>query len=310
MIYFTMAFIDTVALKDQFVSVFSSYKDRIFELLPELSIALVVFLLFYFTGRLVFTLLQKRIAQKWKDSIVAGLIAAIIKWVIYLFGLFTALNILGFSKIAGGMLAGAGVSAFIIGFAFKDIAENFLSGLLLAFSRPFNIRDIIEVGGFKGRVTALNLRTTHIRTQDGRDIYIPNATIVKTELTNFTKDGLLRYDFPLGLDTECDTERARKLILQELKKYEQYGVLKNPKPAVNIEQVGVSTIDIRVFFWVDAFKSKNFEEALEGEFIKSRIVRGVVNMLLSNGYTMPSYVLEHKLYDEQKPLKVDVEGKK
>lgn len=225
------------------------------------------------------------------------------------YGFFAVLSVLGFSNVASGLLAGAGVSAIIIGFAFKDIAENFLAGLLLAFSRPFNLRDIIEINGMKGKVSALNLRTTQIRTLDGCDIFIPNGIIIKTELINYTKDGLLRYDFALGLDTESDVENARKLILQELNTYGKYGVLKTPVFAVNIEQVGVSTVDLRVFFWVNAFKSKDYEPILKGEFVKSRVIRGVLKMLLDNKYSFPSNILEHKIYEKEEPITIQLLGK-
>lgn len=292
------------AIGNQFDKVFTDYKESFIELIPDLTIAIVILLVFFGLGKLFFSLIQRRIQRRWKDTIAGGIIASSFKWFFYLLGVFTALSILGFSKIASGLLAGAGVSAFIIGFAFKDIAENFLAGLLLAFSRPFNLRDTIEINGMKGRVSALNLRTTQIRTLDGRDIFIPNGLIIKTELTNYTKDGLLRYDFALGLDTGCDVETARKLILQELETYEKFGVLKSPPFTVDIEQVGVSTIDLRVFFWVDAFKSNVFEPTLKGEFVKSRVIRGVTKMLLDNNYSLPSTILEHKIYDKNDPIPV------
>lgn len=294
----------------QFTKVFNDYREAFVELLPNLTIAVVVFLLFFGLGKLFYSVIHRRIQKRWKDTIAGGIIASSFKWLFYLLGIFSALSILGFSKVASGLVAGAGVSAFIIGFAFKDIAENFLAGLLLAFSRPFNLRDIIEINGMKGTVSALNLRTTQIRTLDGRDIFIPNGTIIKTELTNFTKDGLLRYDFVLGLDTDSDIENARKLILAELDTYKEIGVLKSPPVAVNVEQVGVSTIDLRIFFWVDAFKSKVYDPMLEGEFVKSRVIRGVAKMLLDNNYSLPSTILEHKIYDKNDPIPVKVLGDK
>ena len=292
----------------QFDKVFTEYKESFIELIPNLTIALVIFLIFFGIGKLFYSVIHRRIQRRWKDTIAGGIIASSFKWGFYLLGLFTALSILGFSKVASGLVAGAGVSAFIIGFAFKDIAENFLAGLLLAFSRPFNLRDIIEINGMKGKVSALNLRTTQIRTLDGRDIFIPNGTIIKTELINYTKDGLLRYDFALGLDTGCDVENARNLILKELETYEKFGVLKSPAFTVNIEQVGVSTIDLRVFFWVDAFKSKVYEPTLKGEFVKSRVIRDITKMLLDNNYTLPSTILEHKIYDKNDPIPVEVKN--
>ena len=78
---------------------------------------------------------------------------------------------MGLNGVAKGLLAGAGLSAFIFGFAFKDIAENFLGGLILAFNRPFSLNDTIQIRDFTGHVKALNFRTTHIKTFDEKDVF-------------------------------------------------------------------------------------------------------------------------------------------
>ncbi|HAZ24509.1 MAG TPA: mechanosensitive ion channel protein MscS, partial [Algoriphagus sp.] len=102
--------------------------------------------------------------------------------------------------LVSGLLAGAGITAFVIGFALKDIGENFLAGILLAFKRPFKVGDTVDINGIRGVVLNLNLRDTQIKTPDGKDVFIPNATIIKNPLVNFTIDGFLRYDFIVGLD--------------------------------------------------------------------------------------------------------------
>ncbi len=95
---------------------------------------------------------------------------------------------LGLTGVAGGLLAGAGISAFIFGFAFKDIAENFLGGVILAFNRPFSLNDTIVIREFSGHIVALNFRTTHIKTFDEGDVFIPNSIVIKEPLTNLTRD--------------------------------------------------------------------------------------------------------------------------
>ena len=190
--------------------IFTKYWYGIKSMAPQMLAAVIVFIFFVILGKILYKLLGKRIQRKWKDSIVSGFAAESIKWILYLLGAVVALNILGFGNIASGLIAGAGVSAIIFGFAFKDIGENFLAGILLAFSSPFEIGNIIEVDNKRGTVKDLNLRTTHIRNVEGKDIFIPNAIIVKSALVNYTKDGNLRLDFMIGIAPECDIQQTNK----------------------------------------------------------------------------------------------------
>lgn len=286
---------------------FYEFHASLLGMLPNLVTAIVILAMFIALGKLFQKLYEKRLRIRWKDNIFSRFMAQLIKWSLYLFGLIFALHILGFGGLAGSVLAGAGISAIIIGFAFKDIAENFLAGLLLGINRPFKINDIIEINNVKGTVRGLDLRTTHLRIVDGRDIYIPNSMIIKNILTNYTRDGLIRLDFQLGLDTNCDTEKARILILNKLKMLTEFGLLVNPPPNVTIEAVGVSTIDLRVFFWVNVFREKKYDEVLQGEMLKSKVIREVVDLLDKNGYSFPSYVLEHKIYKQDEPIPVKVQ---
>ncbi|NNE55438.1 MAG: mechanosensitive ion channel, partial [Flavobacteriales bacterium] len=187
-------------MTEELKSTFISYYDGLVAALPKLATALIVFLVFVVLGKLFYRFIGKRIQRRWKDSIVSQFLAVTTKYAFYAFGFVFALNVMGFSNMAGGLVAGAGVGAIIVGFAFKDIGENFLAGFLLSMSRPFNIGDIIEVEGYKGTVKALDLRTTHIRNVEGKDIFLPNAMIVKNTVINFSKDGYLRVEFLVGID--------------------------------------------------------------------------------------------------------------
>jgi small-conductance mechanosensitive channel len=224
----------------------------------------------------------------------------------YIIGFTIALFNLGLGGVAGSLIAGAGVSAIIIGFAFKDIAVNFLAGIILAINRPFNIGDIIEVNGINGPVKSLDLRSTHIRTADGRDIYIPNSMAITNIFTNYTNDGLLRLDFKVGLDTYNDIEKAREVIIHHLTKIED--ILKDPAPNVALEELGENSANIRIMFWINIFESDKGEQPLLGEFLKSRVMRETKDLLLENGFNMPSSIIEHKMYDEKKPLLVKLQS--
>lgn len=279
---------------------FNNFFNNLLLNAPNILTAVIILVITFLIGRVFTKLFLNKIKSKVKDSLLALFLGQVCKWMIYLFGILAALQVLGFGYFAASLLTGAGISAIIIGFAFKDIAENFLAGILLAINRPFNIGDIIEIEKFKGTIKNLELRTTHIRTADGRDIYVPNSALIKSSLVNYTKDGLLRLDFGIGLATETNIEEVRKLILDHLKTIDR--ILKNPPANVIVEELGVSTIDIRVLFWIDIFKTKTDKPDTLGDPVRSQIIREVKELLLSKGYNLPASIIEHKMYDLNSPL--------
>ncbi len=289
---------------DQLKTAFHDFWLTVIGAMPRFVAAILFLTIFSLIGFFVHKIFQRAVKNRWRDPIVIGFTGNALKWFFYLIGLLAALHAVGLGGLANSLIAGAGISAIIVGFAFKDIAENFLAGLLLAINRPFNTGNIIEVDQFKGTVRGMNLRTTHIRNVEGMDIYIPNAMIVKNVVTNYTKDGLLRQAFTVGLDVNAEIEQARQLIIRFLK--DQGFVLDIPAPDVLTEEIGTSTINLLVLFWVDVLQDKSVPPAYLGATLKGRIIAEVKDLLLQNGYNLPCPILEHKMYDRQAPLSVQV----
>lgn len=273
--------------------IFRTFYSDISAMLPKILTALLVVILFLILGRLFYYLVGKRIQNKWKDSLISTFISQATKWAFYIFGVIIALNIVGFGGIASSLVAGAGISAIIFGFAFKDIGENFLAGIILALKRPFEIGDIIEIGGFKGSVEDLELRVTHLRNFEGKDFFIPNSSIIKNTLINYTRDGNLRINFTIGIAPECSIHEARKLILDYLRNYKN--ILQEPKPNVLVQDLGEYTTDLQVLFWVDILPNKKLPDSYLGHTIRSKVITDVKEILDSKGIEMPSQVLEHKM---------------
>ncbi|MCF8367541.1 MAG: mechanosensitive ion channel family protein [Bacteroidales bacterium] len=290
---------------DKIIKSFDNFWTPFIDKFPDILVSLVVLIIFIIAGKLVYRIFKHRIQKKWKDSIISSFLSEFLKWAFYIIGFTIALYNLGLGGVASSLIAGAGISAIIIGFAFKDIAENFLAGILLAINRPFSLGDIIEVGGIQGPVKGLDLRTTLIKTADGRDIYIPNSMMITNVFTNYTKDGLLRLDFLLGLDTFDDIEKARILIINHLSKEKQ--ILKSPAPNAIIEELGESSISIKVMFWINIFKTVKEDQSSLGEPLKSKVMREIKDLLLDNGFNMPARIVEHKMYNENNPLKVKID---
>ena len=278
--------------------IFSDYFTKVGSLIPNIITGLIILFISIIVGKIVFKIIQKATQKRWKDSIISNFFAQGLKWIIYLFGVVIALSVMGFSGIASTLFAGASVSAIVFGFAFKDIGENFLAGIILAIKRPFEIGDIIEIEGDKGTVKDLDLRTTHLRNAEGKDIYVPNSSILKNSVINYTKDGFMRVNFILGIAPECDIDQTRELILNYLSTNKE--ILKTPAYSVIVLELGEFTTDIQVLFWIDILSNKSLPDNYLGHNIRSKVITDIKAVLDVNNIEMPSQVIEHKMYRENK----------
>lgn len=295
-------------MKDQIVSAFQDYSQRLIAISPKLLIAIGLFAAFVAAGYYLRRLFRRKLLRRLNSSIVASFVGEILFWIFSGIGVITAANTLGFEGLASTVLAGAGVSAIVFGFAFKDILENFLAGFLLAVQKPFKVGDIIEVEGYKGPVEALDLRSTRMRLADGRDIWIPNALMVKGILTNYTRDGLLRHEFIVALDTVSNVEIARNLILDYLAGIGD--ILKTPLPNVLVHEIAASSVNLKILFWINQNVTLHSSQPeARGESIKSMVMRGVKDLLIQNKFGITSsLIIEHKMNDVREPISVLVDN--
>lgn len=259
-------------------------------------------LLFVIVGFIIANFIKRRIkhrlVNKSPNHLTANFISQIISFIIKTVVVFVGLYLLGLNSFTTKVLAGAGILTFVIGFALKDIGENFLAGIILAFKSPFKLDDLIEVNDIVGFVRDISIRETMIKTPDGKDVFLPNAIILKNPLHNYTIDGFLRYEFEVGIAYENDATAAIKLIFDTLKKNKD--VLQGDKsPSVTINELAANTINIQVRFWVDTFKTTKSSIHYT---IRSQVMNDVVNALISNGYSLPASIVELKNYDASKPL--------
>jgi len=273
--------------------------ERVLESSPSIILGVLLLLLFIFIGANAKRIFVNRFAKKFQDQLLTNFLGKIINWIFILIGFTLFLQKIGLGNAVTGLLAGAGVTAIVLGFAFKDIGENLLSGVMLAFSRPFNIGDVIEVDSFVGTVRFLNLRNTHMRTFNGRDIYIPNSNMVKNVLINYTRDGLLRHDFLVGLDYGENIEEVAKTIDECLASIENIVHSQTLKPFVSIAEFATSTINMKVHFWIN---SKDYVGSTV--LLKSEVMRKVISALIEKGYGMPADILELKIYQEGRPIPI------
>jgi len=244
---------------NSFFSTFQSELQIIWENIqersPRILIGLLVFILFYFIAVRTKKFLLRVLDTSSDDPILTLFLARIGKLVIELVGLLAMLQIMGLGKVVTSLLATAGISAFIIGFAFKDIGENFLAGMLMAFNRPFKLGDTIKVTGVQGKIVNMTFRATQIKTSDGIDIYIPNSIMLKNPVQNFTIDGFMRYDFTITIEHGQDVEKVISTTLDTLKEID--GILyETKKPSVGIQDAFGSYYTLNIKYWRDTLETK------------------------------------------------------
>ncbi|MEL7220170.1 MAG: mechanosensitive ion channel domain-containing protein [Bacteroidota bacterium] len=278
--------------KDILDSIIGYYDDFV-AVLPRMALAIIVFILALFIASWMKKISRQALAGRVEDPLLVNFLAQIIKTVIIIIGIIMVLNIVGLGAAAASLLAGAGIGAFVIGFAFKDIGENFLAGMIMAFKRPFRIGDVIETGSIVGTVIGLTLRDTQVKTFAGKDVFIPNGMIMKNPIVNLTIDGYLRYDFAVGLDYADNLSEGVSIIEQTIK--ETPGVLDIPGKQASVLMDGLrsSMVNVSIYFWVDMDDPET-----SGVKVKAHAIERTVRALSDAGFYLPADIMEIKNYND------------
>jgi len=264
--------------------------------LPKLIIAFFIILFFLFIASKTARLVRKRLQLRTSDDLLAEFIGKITKLFLFIFGFIIVMEVLGFASLAGGLITGAGVSAVILGFAFKNIGENFLSGLLLAFNRPFKVGDVIHTEGYTGTITSMDFRTTNIKTMDGQYVFIPNSMIINNPLSNYTFESKRRFDFTIQFDYTNDIDKAKIVIYNSLQKINE--VITDPKPLVIVDQLTTST-SVKIYYWLDTHVvERNLME------IKSEVIE-VSRKDLNDAGIFITDVTQIKIMNENIPFEIN-----
>lgn len=223
--------------------------DSLLRALPRIGVAVVLVVLGWLAAKAVRWALQHWLARTRTPSF-ATVMSKIAGWTVMTVAVLAAVTIVFPSVQPVDLLAGLGFFSLAIGFAFKDILENTLSGVLMLFRQPFASGDQIEVQGHTGTVQAITIRETRIKTYDGQLILIPNSDVYKSSIRVQTHFAQRRLSFVVGVAYENDPAAAAEVIVEALSRVE--GVLDVPAPEALIETLGVSTIDLSARFWSDS----------------------------------------------------------
>ena len=251
--------------------------------LPIILLGLAVLVVAWYVARGVFRLARWLFRDSIRSPLLRDVIARVVAVPAFLLGLYLVLQVAGLTRLALGVVGGTGVVGIVVGFAFRDIAENFLASLLISMRNPFRADDLIEVAGFTGIVRQVTTRSTILMTLDGNHVQIPNATIFKSTITNFTANPNRRGDFRVGIGYDAEVAEAQATVAGVLADYP--AVLERPEPLVLVEEMGASTINVRVYYWFNGHD-------VDHRKIKSALIRLTKRALEAGGFSMPDEARE------------------
>jgi small-conductance mechanosensitive channel len=227
---------------------FSARLEQLFVMLPLAAIALGVFLAFGFLGRLIagWRWLWNKIAP---NSFIAELYQQLVQLIFLILGLVIALDIVNATAVLGTILGAAGIIGLAIGFAVRDTVENYIASVMLSIRQPFRPNDTVEINGDQGKVIRLTSRATILLSFDGNHIRIPNATVFKSRIINFTQNAERRFTFSIFVDQNADLFSARALAAETVQNLPF--VLAEPAAQAWIEELTPGRVEIAVAGWID-----------------------------------------------------------
>ena len=256
----------------------AQFTQLVLDKLPSILVGLIIFVTFFWLSKPVANFISKPLTKTTTNSLIQLVIRRTMSLLIVLIGLYIFLRLVGLTQFAVALLSGTGVLGLIVGFAFKDIAENFLSSLLLSIQRPFKLGDIIEVEGYLGVVKKMTSRATTLVDFNGDHIQLPNATIYKNAIRNLTANPYIRVSIDIGIGYDADFDYAQSLATNIMK--QQPAVLADPEPQALIDSLGSSTCNLRLYFWINSEINSRLKVA-------SVLMKKVVETFLAENVAMP-----------------------
>lgn len=264
------------------------FRDRLTQwtaFLPLLGVAVVAAAIIIGIGGFI-----ARLRQPWDrispNPFIAEILRTAIRLGFWIAAIVVALDILGATALLGTFLGAAGIIGIALGFAVRDTVENFIASIMLSLRQPFRPNDLVEIEGITGRVISLTSRATTLLSLDGNHIRIPNATVFKAVITNYTRNPERRFSFDLGVDAGSDLGAVRDLGLRTL---QALGfVLPAPEPAVWVHKVGDSNVVLRFTGWVT-------QQGAEFNKARGEPIRVVKEALEGAGYGLPEPIYRVRL---------------
>jgi small conductance mechanosensitive channel len=251
--------------------------------MPFLLFGLLILALSVGTAVLATRGVRALLRQRIRTKLLQNVIARAAGGFVVLCGVYLILRVSGLTQLALTLVGGTGLIGLVLGIAFRDITENFLSSIFLSIQRPFETGDLVEIAGVTGYVQQLNMRTTILMTLDGNLAQIPNASVYKSILSNFTTNANRREDFVVGIGYDDAINEAQEIARKVLADHP--AVLNDPEPSVLADSLGSATVNLRVYFWLNGREHSWLK-------VRSSVIRLVKLAFQNQGISMPDEARE------------------
>jgi len=226
----------------------TDWLESLIVMLPNFLAALLVLIVFYIASRYIRKLVYGLMNRITKNEAINKLTASILFFLVLIIGVFISLRILNLDETVTSLLAGLGIVGLALGFAFKDIASNFIAGIYMAIKSPVNVGDVLEYQDVFGIVKDIGLRSSSIRTWQGQDVVIPNRLLMEQKYTHFSINQERRIDLDVGISYGDDLDKVEKVTLQAIN---EIGFIDKQKPVdLYFKEFGDSAIIFSVRYWV------------------------------------------------------------
>lgn len=240
----------------------------------KILIAVAIAVAGYFLAKVGSPWLARLMGRSGLDQMLVGFVVALTRTAFLLFVAIAALSQLGLDTTSlVALVAGAGIA---VGLALKDSLGNFAAGVMVLLFRPFKAGDFIIAEGVMGTVNEIGIFHTRMNTPDNVELIVPNGQLYASAITNYSVRDTRRLDLAIGIDYADDIAKARELIMEVFEKEER--VLKDPAPAVLVDQFGASSVDLLVRPWI---------RAADMPTIKSDLQQQIKETFDANGITIP-----------------------
>ena len=251
---------------------------NILQSIPLILFSFLVLVVTWIVIRVSMTATRASLRRYLKNPLLNNVAAYTFGIIIFVIGIYIILQVAGLTNVAATVVGGTGLLGLVLGIAFRDISENFLASIFLSVQDPFHTNDLVEINGILGFVQALTIRVTVLMTLDGTIVQIPNATVYKSNIYNYTSNPNRRADFIIGIDYAESISDVQQIALKVLEDHP--AVLLEPEPLILVESLGSSSVNLHVYFWLDVNQNSWLK-------VKSSVIRLVKHAFLSAGISMP-----------------------
>ena len=265
-----------------------AWADGFFRLLPNIGVAIVLLILFYVLARVAAWAIRRSADRRGRSNL-GEVGATLVKWAIIVAGVMLAITVVAPSVTPADLFAGLGIGSVAIGFAFKDILQNMLAGVLILIRQPFEIGDEIVSSGHEGVVERIETRATMLRTYDGRRVVIPNSDIYTDKVVVKTAFDKVRSQYDIQIGCGDDFGKARRIMEEAARSCE--GVLPDPAPETIPMSLDADGNTVRLRWWT---------KPQRGDVIHThgRVVQAAYEALFEAGIDMP-YPTRMVLFHDQ-----------